>query len=210
MEALHQRLWWSLALVIGLMSSGRADAQMMGFGMGYPAAGWGGYGYGYPGFMGYGYAPMVLAVTATGMAIRGWAMAIRGWATATATATGILSWDKVCRDTLVSMGRVTEPPLWSRHDPPGSPELHDGNEAPRPGPPISNRYYSSAYNRPPAFRDGETRQTWTPFRIRDGSAMAAVTAVELHRREEEIRALRHRATLVKYSTPTIPRLPSTQ
>jgi hypothetical protein len=55
----HQRLWWSLtlALIIVLLPSKQADAQMIGYGMGYPVAGWGGYGYGYPGLMGYGYAP---------------------------------------------------------------------------------------------------------------------------------------------------------
>jgi hypothetical protein len=55
----YQRLCWSLtlALVIGLVPSEKADAQMMGFGMGYPVAGWGGVGYGFPGAMGYGYAP---------------------------------------------------------------------------------------------------------------------------------------------------------
>jgi hypothetical protein len=58
----RERLWWSLtlALVIVLMPSEKAGAQMMGFGMGYGNPGMMGYGnpgmmgYGNPGMMGYG------------------------------------------------------------------------------------------------------------------------------------------------------------
>src|SRR5438477_9556915 len=66
-----ETLWWSLtlALVIVLMPSGKANAQYLGYGVGSGYPGWGsgypGVGFGYPG-LGYGYSGVGYAYPAFG------------------------------------------------------------------------------------------------------------------------------------------------